>query len=144
MLRSALVWTLIAIFLTILPVTGAGSCPCRFVKPLRTPPVSLPKPPTPACKCCHDARTQDAKPPTDSPRSLPEPDAPCDHSFKADAAPSDRPHSAYGEGDAGVFVAAGPFACSRSASVFATGAADSALTLRTGPHLIRYVHAFRC
>ena len=155
MVRSALVWTLTAAFLVTLPVTGAGHCPCRFVKALHTPPAPATLTPAapPPCKCCrqtHDqdgpdrpeGTRQDASPMPDGP-----PGTPCDHCLIVDAAVpgsiSERSVPASGIGDwntppddwgaAATSRVGGPV----SASAVPTPAP------RPGAHVLRYAHAFR-
>lgn len=88
MFRSILVWTLTAAFLVTIPVTGAGPCPCRFVKVLHTPtaqPAALVPATPPKCKCCpvptHCEDDQQKPTPPAAPT-----DGPCDHHFGVDAA----------------------------------------------------------
>jgi hypothetical protein len=151
MFRSVLVWVLTVACLVPLPVTGAGQCPCRFAKPLRhQQPPTAPQPVTPTCKCCREARAQDATTqPVGEPRSQPEPaDGPCDHNFKADAVPGvgagDRSDAAQEGGDVNPSVVGGPDVRSNSVNAARGGTVGPAPSAHSGTHLIRFAHAFRC
>lgn len=146
MARAVLAWVLTAAFLATVPVTGAGLCPCRLAKALRsqTPPPSPTPPPATACKCCHADRTP-AAPDRPSPAPDGPGDCPCKHGRTADVAPAanDRAASALTECDAD----AGPLAISTGAD-FArrarTGAFAPAPSSHSPARHIRYAHAFRC
>ena len=156
MFRSALVWTLTTAFLVTLPVTGAGHCPCRFVKALHTPPpapATLTPAAPPACKCCRQTHDQDAPDRPEGTRqhsSHPPggpPDAPCDHCLVVDAAVpgsiSERSVFASGSGDWN----APPDAWGAAATSRAGGPVSASVVPppapRPGANVLRYAHAFR-
>ena len=148
MFRSVLAWMLTAAFLVTFPVTGAGQCPCRSVKSLRTRPPAPTSPiPPPACKCCRDAGVQNAtEQPAGEPRSLPEPpEGSCGHCVVSDAvAENGAGERSAVHGDPGTPAAEPTTARRQSAGGFPLDATTPAPPPRPGPHLIRYAHAFRC
>lgn len=155
MFQSALVWTLTTAFLVTLPVTGAGHCPCRFVKALHTPPPAPAAltPAAPPCKCCRQTHDQDGPDRSEGTRQHSShspggpPDTPCDHGRVVDAAVpgsvSERSVPASGSGDWNALADAWG-----AAATFRAGGAVSASAVpppapRPGTHVLRYAHAFR-
>ena len=153
MFRSALVWTLTAAFLVTIPVTGAGRCPCRFVKALRPPtPGSTAGTTVPSQnrKCCcqsrHDApeRSNGNRPKPPQGPSQPT-DAPCECHAEAVAlpgTPGERSGSARGAWDADLLAEVGVELTSHveGGPLTPFGPAPAP---RPGAHLFRYAHAFR-
>lgn len=160
MFRSILAWTLTAATLVTLPVTGAGYCPCRLVAGLRgptptpsaDPPARAAAPPKSCKGCCHapqDHTPADAgEPRTESPQPPDRPaEPPCDHRFAFDAAPAgasgERPGDGHGTWDSDAAFGAAALAHARPPHEPAASS-DPSATARTGSHVFRYAHAFRC
>lgn len=152
MFRSALVWTLLAAFLATVPVTGAGRCPCRFVKaPGKTaapvaPTTALPQ----ACKGCCQARHDKAPERPCGERQMPPcphdgpSDAPCDHKFVADAAPTaERSQSVGGIWDADAVTGVDERPTSYFSHAPAADPDRPMPTPATSRDALRYAHAFR-
>ena len=155
MFRSVLAWTLLTAFLVTVPVTGAGHCPCRFVRSLHT---SMPAStggaavPSQSGKCCCQSLRHD--PPERSEGSRPTPphrpskpaDGPCDCHVEAVVLPGtsgERSGSARGVWDAESPAEAGVEPTSHVEAGPLTTPVEPGRVPVTRPYL-RYAHAFRC
>jgi hypothetical protein len=150
MFRSALAWVLTTAVLVTLPVTGAGRCPCRVVKSLRTQPAPQTARPTPEPATCGECckhhrevprpgtaeRPQDATPPA-------APDAPCDHGPSPDTAltVARDPPGAESPADQCASIDVSP---ARVESIASEPTRGPPVVPLGGRAFLRFAHALRC